>query len=54
MIYLVLKIKSTTVVLTGIPELLCWSCGVFSERVGSCRSVFVGSCRELSPEFSAN
>ena len=36
MIYLVLKIKSTTVFITGIPELLCWSCGVFSERVGSC------------------
>ena len=36
MIYLVLKIKSTTVFLTGVPELLCWSCGVFSERVGSC------------------
>ena len=38
------------VLLLGMSELLCWSCGVFSERVGSCLCLW-GLVGNYHPHF---
>ena len=38
------------VLLLGMSELLCWSCGVFSERVGSCLCLW-GLVGNYHPNF---